>query len=67
VGTIPARRRRGLATALMGEVLQAGAGAGFTRAGLTVDQASTTQATALYERLGFVASRRTLAYVKDLG
>jgi mycothiol synthase len=67
VGTLPACQRQGLATALIAEVLRAAAAAGFTRAGLGVDQESTTRATALYERLGFAATRRTLAYVKDLG
>jgi mycothiol synthase len=66
VGTVPACQRRGLATALVGEVLLAAAAAGLTRAGLGVDQDNTTRATAVYERLGFAATRRTLAYVKDL-
>lgn len=66
VGTVPARQRQGLATALLGAVLHAGATAGFTRAGLGVDLAGTSGAAALYERLGFVATRRTLAYVKEL-
>jgi mycothiol synthase len=50
----------------VGEVLRAGVAAGFTRAALGVDQENPSNATALYERLGFVAIRRTLAYVKDL-
>jgi len=66
VGTVPSHQRRGVAAALIGRVLRAGAAAGFTRAGLGVDHDSATRATALYERLGFVAARRTLAYVKDL-
>jgi mycothiol synthase len=66
VGTIPAYQRQGLAAALVGEGLRAAAAAGFNRAGLGVDEESTTRATALYERLGFTATRRTLAYVKDL-
>jgi len=53
VGTIPSHQRRGLATAVVAAVLRAAAGAGFTRAGLGVDQESTSNATALYERLGF--------------
>ncbi len=67
VGTIPSHQRRGLAAAVVASVLRAGAAAGFTRAGLGVDQESTSNATALYERLGFAATRRTLAYAKDLG
>jgi mycothiol synthase len=66
IGTVPSQQRRGLATALTGRVLHAAAEAGFTRAGLGVDEDNTTRATAVYERLGFSATRRTLAYVKDL-
>ncbi len=66
VGTVPSHQRRGVAAALLGEVLRAGAAASLARAGLAVDHDSATRATALYERLGFVAARRTLAYVKDL-
>lgn len=66
VGTVPAWQRRGLATALIGRVLAAAAKDGLTRAGLGVDQDNATRATAVYERLGFVATRCTLAYVKDL-
>jgi mycothiol synthase len=58
VGTILSHQRRGLATAAVAAVLRAAADAGFTRAGLGVDQDSNS---------GFVATRRTLAYVKDLG
>jgi mycothiol synthase len=66
VGTIPSHQRRGVAAALISEVLRAGAAGRFRRAGLGVDHDSATRATALYERLGFTATRRTLAYVKDL-
>jgi len=66
VGTVPAYQRRGLATSLVGEVLRSAAAAGLTRAGLGVDQDNATRATAIYEHLGFAATRRTLAYVKDL-
>ena len=66
IGTIPSYQRHGLASALVGEVLRAGAAAGFTRAALGVDDENPTRASALYERLGFTATRRTLAYVKEL-
>lgn len=66
VATRPTWQRRGLGAALIAEVLAAGALSGLTRAGLTVDQDNTSRASALYERLGFVAERRTLAYVKAL-
>lgn len=66
IGTRPAFQRQGLATALIADVLRAGAGARLDRAGLAVDHDSASRATALYERLGFAATRRTLAYVKDL-
>ncbi|MBP1631915.1 MAG: family N-acetyltransferase [Acidobacteria bacterium] len=65
IGTIPAYHRRGLATTLVGEVLRAGLAAGLTRAALGVDLENTTGATALYQRLGFAVTRRTLAYVKE--
>jgi len=66
LATRPGWQRRGLATALLADCLQAAASAGMTRAGLTADEASATQAAALYERLGFAATRRTRAYVKHL-
>jgi mycothiol synthase len=66
VGTIPSRQRQGLATTLLLQALRAGTAAGMTRAGLTVDEDGTSGATALYERLGFTAERRTLAFVKDV-
>ena len=66
IGTIPSYQRQGLATALVNEVLRAGAAAGFTRAALGVDLENATRATVLYERLGFTATRRALAYVKEL-
>jgi len=66
IGTIPSYQRQGLATTLVNEVLRAGAAASFTRAALGVDQENTTRATVLYERLGFTATRRALAYVKEL-
>lgn len=67
VGTRPAWQRRGLATHLLLRTMQAAFEAGIPSVALTVDQDSNTRATAVYERLGFVPSRRTLTYVKDLG
>jgi ribosomal protein S18 acetylase RimI-like enzyme len=67
VGTRPAWQRRGLATHLLLRTMQAALEADIPSAALTVDQDSNTRATAVYERLGFVPSRRTLTYVKDLG
>jgi ribosomal protein S18 acetylase RimI-like enzyme len=66
IGTIPSYQRQGLATALVNEVLRAGAADGFTRAALGVDLENPTRATVLYERLGFSATRQALAYVKEL-
>ncbi|MCU0282241.1 MAG: GNAT family N-acetyltransferase [Acidimicrobiia bacterium] len=67
VGTRPAWQRNGLATHLLLRTMQAALEVGITSSALTVDQDSNTRATAVYERLGFVPSRRTLTYVKDLG
>ncbi|MFI5710111.1 GNAT family N-acetyltransferase [Kribbella sp. NPDC051620] len=53
VGTRREYRGRGLASAVMAEVLRAGEEAGFERAGLNVDAASPTGAHRLYEQLGF--------------
>jgi mycothiol synthase len=66
LGTAPGWQRRGLATALLVETLRRSVAAGAARAGLSVDEDSTTRATALYERLGFSVDERSLTYVKDL-
>jgi ribosomal protein S18 acetylase RimI-like enzyme len=67
VGTVPEHRRRGLATALLSRVLRAAAAAGLTSTALTVDEESRFDATALYARLGYRVTTRTISYaLQDL-
>ena len=65
IGTIPSMQRRGIATALIVASLLAGKDAGLERAGLDVDESSTTNATLVYERIGFEAAKRSLQYIKS--
>ncbi len=66
VGTRRPWRRRGLAAALLAEVLGAAAQAGLGTATLGVDGASPTGAVGVYERAGFVVESRGVAYRKPL-
>lgn len=66
VGTIPTHRGRSLATHLMIRSMQAGAAAGLDRAALEVDEMSHTNATAVYERLGFETYARSINFVDEL-
>ena len=66
VGTRREYRGRGLASAVMAEVLRAGEDAGFGRAGLNVDAASPTDAQRLYERLGFRTVHTKILYRLEL-
>lgn len=61
VGTRRAWRRRGLASALIAHVLQAGDAAGTAVMTLHVDADSPTGAVGVYERLGFTARRSPMA------
>ena len=65
VGTLPAHRGRGLATALLGHVLHVSREAGFAVASLNVDTANPTGALGIYERAGFRQSYRQDAYHLD--
>jgi len=65
LGTVPDRQRRGLGIALLLHSMRAGADAGLAQAGLAVDAAGNTNATVLYERVGFSIGRRSLTYIKD--
>jgi mycothiol synthase len=67
VGTRRAWRRRGLAAALLSQVLAAGARAGRRWAALGVDADSPTGAVGLYERAGFEVESRAVAYHAPLG
>lgn len=66
IGTVPVWRRKGLASALIARSLRAARDAGFERAGLDVDESSSSNATVVYERLGFVVRSRGLQYTKEM-
>jgi mycothiol synthase len=65
VGTVRDWRGRRLAPALLAAALRRIQAAGLERATLEVDTASPTGALGLYERQGFVATTRDLAYVRE--
>lgn len=62
VGTVRAWRGRGLASALLGEVLSAYRGALLERAVLDVDADNPTGALGVYTRLGFAPTARDVSY-----
>jgi len=66
VGTRRPWRRRGLAGALLADVLGAAAAAGKSHAYLGVDADSPTGAVGVYERVGFEVEARGVAYRKLL-
>jgi GNAT superfamily N-acetyltransferase len=66
IGTVPGWQRKGIAATLIVRSLQAAKAAGFERAGLDVDESSATNATVLYERLGFTVRSRGLQYTKQI-
>ncbi|HET7677560.1 MAG TPA: GNAT family N-acetyltransferase [Candidatus Limnocylindrales bacterium] len=66
VSTRRAWRKRGLASALIVEVLRALRERGMTSAQLGVDAENLTGALALYERLGFVVDQRSASYRKPM-
>jgi GNAT superfamily N-acetyltransferase len=66
VGTLPGRRGRGLATALLSRVLHLSRAAGYVTASLNVDTANPTGALGIYERAGFRQSYRQDFYHLDV-
>lgn len=66
LGVIPSHRKRGVATALLAVALRAFADDGMEYAVLDVDSENPTGAYGLYEGLGFVLDRRSLAMLKDV-
>jgi mycothiol synthase len=66
VGTRRPYRGRGVARALLARALTAAAAEGYERASLGVDAENPTGALGLYERMGFVAKRRFVAYSKAM-
>jgi ribosomal protein S18 acetylase RimI-like enzyme len=67
VGTDTAWRRRGIATALLSEVLTAAGRAGFTAATLDTDAAGPTGAPSVYARAGFVVEQHIAVYRRTAG
>lgn len=65
VGTRDAWRKRGLGTALIVRSLQSAMAAGYGSSALTVDEESQTNATAIYERIGFRTVDREIHYTKQ--
>ena len=66
LGVVPSHRRRGIASALLAAALQSFIDDGMEYAVLDVDSENPTGAYGLYERLGFVLDRRSLALMKDV-
>lgn len=66
VGTRPAWRRRGLAGALLADVLVAAEKAGKTTASLGVDADSPTGAVGVYERVGFAIVSKSVSYARTI-
>ena len=67
VGTRPEARGRGLARAVLARTLASAAQAGFTGAALEVDAESLTNATRLYEAVGFHRAHVYATYEKPVG
>jgi mycothiol synthase len=65
VGTLPAYRGRGLATALLSRVLHVSRAADYLTASLNVDTANPTGALGIYERAGFRQHYRQDSYHLD--
>lgn len=66
IGVLPRARGRGLASAMIGEALHAGARNDCARAGLEVDSDNVTGAMRLYEFLGFTATRTQVVWSRPL-
>jgi ribosomal protein S18 acetylase RimI-like enzyme len=67
LGVVPARRRRGLALALLQHLFRHFADQGMTRVQLGVDGENPTGAVALYERAGMSILRRNVTYERVSG
>jgi len=67
VGTIRSHRGQRLATHLIVRAMEAAASTGaLDRSALEVDEMSHTDATLMYERLGFETYARSLTYIKEI-
>ncbi len=65
VGTVPQWQRRGLAPELLTRSMRAAAATGLLTAGLSVDEESLFDATALYTGLGFTVKSRSITYLLE--
>jgi mycothiol synthase len=66
IGVLPAARGRGVASAVIADVLRAAAGNDCQRAALGVDTENVTGALRLYEGLGFAPVRTRVSWTRDL-
>lgn len=66
LGVRPAWRGRGIAPALLAATMRAFAASGMQYAGLGVDSENSSGALGVYERTGYTAGRRSVAYAIDL-
>ena len=66
IGVLPPARGRGVASALIAEVLATAAGSDCQSAGLGVDTENVTGALRLYEGLGFRPVRSRVSWTRDL-
>lgn len=65
VGVIRDWRKRGVAPALLAEVLRRHRDAGYSRIALDVDSENPTGALGLYTRMGFTPAARSMAFVEE--
>jgi mycothiol synthase len=66
IGTLPAARGRGLATAVIAAALRTAAASDCQEAGLQVDSGNVTGALRLYEALGFATRRTHVSWTREL-
>jgi mycothiol synthase len=66
VGTAGDWRRRGVASALLADVLGAAGRAGYTHASLDTDAANPTGAAGVYGKVGFAVDHHIVAYTKAI-
>jgi ribosomal protein S18 acetylase RimI-like enzyme len=66
IGVLKAHRRKGIGARLLIEGMKLLKAKGMTEALLGVDDLNVTKAIRLYEKLGFVATRKDAAYQKSL-
>jgi ribosomal protein S18 acetylase RimI-like enzyme len=66
LGVRPEYRGRGIAQALLADAMRRFVAAGLDRASLDVDSENPTGALALYEKMGYAAVNRSLAWDKEL-